>query len=65
MRILLCFAVAALAGAQDYKTWSDYGGGPDSSQYSSLRQITKANVGQLQVAWSYRIGENKKYSFNN
>jgi glucose dehydrogenase len=64
MRIFLCFAVAALAGAQDYKTWSDYGGGPDSSQYSSLRQITKANVGQLQVAWSYRIGENKKYSFN-
>ena len=56
--------MAALAGAQDYKTWSDYGGGPDSSQYSSLRQITKANVGQLRVAWSYRIGENKKYSFN-
>ncbi|OYW12782.1 MAG: hypothetical protein B7X34_01610, partial [Acidobacteriia bacterium 12-62-4] len=64
MRILLGFAVATLAFAQDYKTWSDYGGGPDSSQYSSLRQITKENVAQLKVAWSYRIGENKKYNFN-
>jgi quinoprotein glucose dehydrogenase len=64
MRILLGFAVATLALAQDYKTWSDYGGGPDSSQYSSLRQITRENVSKLQVAWSYRIGENKKYNFN-
>jgi len=64
MRILLGFAVATVAFAQDYKTWADYGGGPDSSQYSSLRQITKANVAKLTVAWSYRIGENKKYNFN-
>lgn len=64
MRILIGFTLAALSFAQDFKTWADYGGGPDSSQYSALRQITKENVGKLKVAWSYRIGENKKYNFN-
>ena len=30
--------------------------GPDSSNYRALEQITKANVGQLQMAWSYPYG---------
>jgi quinoprotein glucose dehydrogenase len=37
-------------------TWG-YGGGPRQIRYSSLRQITKANVAQLQVAWTYDTGE--------
>jgi len=59
--ILLC--AATLLG-QDFKSWKDYGGGPHSSQYSALNQINRSNVSKLQVAWSYRIGENKKYFFN-
>ncbi len=39
------------------KGWTDYLGGPDSSHYSSLKQITPANVNQLEVAWSYPAGE--------
>ena len=39
-----------------------YLGGADSSQYSSLAQIDKSNVGQLEVAWTYSTAEN--YSFN-
>ena len=63
MRTLLILFTATLC-AQDYSTWKDYGGGPDSSQYTALTQINKANVAKLQIAWSYKIGENKRYSFN-
>lgn len=32
-------------------------GGPDNIRYSKLKQITPANVGQLQVAWSWDAHE--------
>ncbi|HEX6546322.1 MAG TPA: PQQ-binding-like beta-propeller repeat protein, partial [Bryobacteraceae bacterium] len=35
-----------------YTTWSVYGG-PDHMHYSSLRQINRGNVSQLQVAWRF------------
>ncbi|MFC3417015.1 outer membrane protein assembly factor BamB family protein [Algoriphagus hitonicola] len=38
----------------DYTDWSHYGGPEDGSRYSSLSQITKENVAQLEVAWTYR-----------
>jgi len=34
-----------------------YGGGPQQIRYSALTQITKTNVSQLQVAWTYDTGE--------
>ncbi|MFT4855145.1 MAG: quinoprotein glucose dehydrogenase [Algoriphagus sp.] len=37
----------------DYTDWSHYGGPEDGSRYSALSQITKENVSQLQVAWTY------------
>jgi quinoprotein glucose dehydrogenase len=45
-------------GAKPYTTWAAYGGGAHSSQYSALNQINKANVGQLDVAWTYPITGN-------
>jgi glucose dehydrogenase len=42
-------------GAKPYTTWTAYGGGAHSSQYSALNQINKANVTQLDVAWTYPI----------
>jgi glucose dehydrogenase len=51
--------VAALAPAhRSFDSWKSYGGGVDSSQYSSLKQINKANVKQLQVAWTFPVGGN-------
>ncbi|WP_297336757.1 pyrroloquinoline quinone-dependent dehydrogenase [Algoriphagus sp.] len=41
----------------DYTDWSYYGGPEDGSRYSSLSQITKENVTQLEVAWTYRTGD--------
>ena len=61
-------AVLSLAlpvvGQRSFNTWNQYLGGPDSSQYSSLSQITKSNVKQLAVAWSYSTGDNVQYLFN-
>jgi quinoprotein glucose dehydrogenase len=50
--------------AQTHSTWSDYAGTSDANQYSSLAQIDRTNVSQLQVAWSYPTGDGNKYLFN-
>ena len=56
-------AVAAFA-ADPHAAWREYGGASDSAQYSSLRQIDKSNVAQLDVAWTYSTGDARKYDFN-
>src|SRR5688572_25446306 len=50
--------------AAPYKTWRDYGGGPDSSKYVDFTSITKANVGSLKVAWTYPAGDTLNYQMN-
>src|SRR5262245_1519751 len=56
------FGILVLAAAffapveRSFDTWKSYGGGVDSSQFSSLRQINKSNVTQLSVAWSFQTG---------
>ena len=44
--------------------WDNYGGGPDASKFVAFTQITKDNVGQLEVAWEYETEDNSSYSFN-
>src|SRR5688572_965759 len=57
-------AVTASAWSQEpYTTWRTYGGGGHSSQYSALDQINKSNVTQLEVAWSFPVGE-RSFVFN-
>jgi quinoprotein glucose dehydrogenase len=48
------FAESAPAG----KDWPHYNGDPGSTHYSTLDQITTANVDKLQVAWTYDTGDN-------
>jgi len=50
--------------ADAHTAWRNYGGSPDGAQYSALRQINRSNVKDLQVAWTYRTGDDKKYAFN-
>ena len=53
------------AEAKPYTTWTEYEGGPDSSQYSALKQIDKSNVTQLQQVWFYPTGDNgANFGFN-
>ena len=37
--------------------WSSYGGDPGGSRYSAFGQITRSNIGRLEVAWTYRTGD--------
>jgi quinoprotein glucose dehydrogenase len=64
MKTIWIAALTVSAFAQDHKTWSDYAGAADSAQYSALKQIDRTNVGRLQVAWTYPIGDGRKYNFN-
>jgi quinoprotein glucose dehydrogenase len=59
--MLACAAGWALAADT---SWPAYLGGPGSEQYSSLTQINKGNVKQLEVAWTYPTGEKGNYLFN-
>jgi len=64
-------ANAAALGGQSaapngpYTTWRDYGGSPDSMQYSALTQIDKKNVGRLEQAWFFPVPDRKgNFGFN-
>ena len=48
-----------------YTTWSDYGGSPDSMQYSALAAINRTNVTKLERAWFYPVpGDPVRLPFN-
>ena len=64
-RFVTMMFAAALAGlSQDHLSWKDYGGSADSSQYSALKQIDRSNVAKLKIAWTYAIGDGKRYVFS-
>src|SRR5882672_8223222 len=63
-RVPLAIILLTPLFAQTHKTWSDYGGHPDSAQYSELDQINRSNVSKLEIAWTYPTGDNNKYFFN-
>ena len=51
--LIVVTAVGVTQAARNDKSWWDNLSGPDSSNFVGSTQITKANVGQLAVAWSY------------
>jgi quinoprotein glucose dehydrogenase len=60
--VVAALAAAVLAGTLgvsgqgNAREWRDYSGSPDGSRFVDLRQITRSNVTQLEVAWSYPHG---------
>jgi quinoprotein glucose dehydrogenase len=58
--LALLFLVTIL-GAQESTSsphdWPAYGGDPQGTRYSTLTQINRSNVSQLQVAWQFDPGE--------
>ncbi len=55
--VFLCVCATLVSAAdRSFATWGQYLGGADSSQYSSLKQINKSNVKQIEVAWTYQTG---------
>ncbi len=45
--------------------WTTYLGDAGRTHYSTLTEITKANVAQLQVAWTYDTGDRGEFQANN
>ena len=54
--LAVAIAAGTVLSGQAPREWRDYAGGPDSSRFVASTQITKANVGQLEVAWTYPAG---------
>jgi len=50
------------SSANEYREWKVYGGGPDNIHYSRLRQINRANVRRLEVAWTHDTGDSSEGS---
>ena len=67
-RIKLMFLASVLAAAgcgepdvpSPESDWISYGGDPGGMRYAAQSQINRDNVGQLELAWSYRTGEKEK-----
>lgn len=63
MKIILILLIGCLLAAGSFyllkptsasgKDWPEYLGGPENSHYSNLNQITKENIKNLKVAWTY------------
>jgi quinoprotein glucose dehydrogenase len=56
MRTFLLTVYFAAAGLAADNTWSYYGGDAGGTRYSTLNEITRENVSQLKVAWTYHTG---------
>ena len=50
---LLAFLVVPLAAQE----WPYYGGDSGGAKYSPLKQVDRANVTRLKVAWTYHTGD--------
>ena len=60
--LALLVPVQSFAQTRANVDWPVSGGNADNSHYSTLNQITPANVARLQVAWTYRTGDEWKGS---
>lgn len=48
---------ASTADAGRYTTWRQYQGGAHSTQFTALDQINRSNVDELQIAWTFPLGQ--------
>jgi quinoprotein glucose dehydrogenase len=56
MFVLAAAMLSSVAGAQPLG-WSVYGGDAAGTRYSTATEITKDNVAELRVAWTYHTGD--------
>jgi len=55
--MMITAVVPATAEQDDAALWDHYGGGQHGMQYSSLSQISRDNVADLEEVWRFRTGE--------
>jgi len=61
--LVLAFALLSAPGAAQLADWLVTEGAPGGGRFSPLTDITRENVKELQVAWSYRHGDSWTGSF--
>ena len=54
LAVCVCAPDRSRRGAAPAAGWTAYGGDPGGSRYSPLSEIDRANVGELEVAWTHR-----------
>ena len=63
--LIACLGAAgAAADKADRTEWRHYLGGQDSASYSTLEQINRSNVNELEEAWTFPAGANNRLRFN-
>ena len=62
--LVVCAGCDTATSSNDHTTWWHYGGTPDQSKYFAGAEITKQNVGQLTVAWTYPTHDDNSYFFS-
>jgi quinate dehydrogenase (quinone) len=50
-------ALAPVNASDEQKNWEHYGNDQAGTRFAALDQITRDNVGELQVAWTYQTGD--------
>jgi quinoprotein glucose dehydrogenase len=55
---IIIFFIAASSCVNRSSDWSTYRGDDGRNAWSSLDEINRSNVSKLQVAWTYRTGDN-------
>jgi hypothetical protein len=63
--VLVLGSPTAVAAEPENVDWPVYLGGKGRRLYSPLKQITRENVSQLEVAWTYETGDQSEYQANN
>ena len=66
---LLCWMLSAclpepVQENRKHTSWMSYGGGIDHSKFVIQNQINKENASQLEVAWTYSVGDEHSYQNN-
>ncbi len=57
LAVFFAFRSPSSNAANNPNEWSNYGGNPENTHFSALKQINRDNVKQLQVAWTYDTGD--------
>jgi len=59
--VLLAASLALPQSANDKegREWAAYGGNPEDTRYSPLKQVDRSNVNKLQVAWTYDCSDGR------
>ena len=55
--VLTALFIGGSSQGQQYNEWRMFGGGPENIHYSTLSQINRDNLDQLEVAWTYDSGD--------